>query len=105
MANNNGIQLDDEVKVKNETKIDEPPRYKVLLHNDNYTTMDFVISILCRIFHKNISEATRIMLKVHKTGIGECGSFTKEVAETKVRQVLTDARLAGFPLNCTMEKE
>lgn len=105
MANNNGVQLDDGVEVKNETKIDEPPKYKVLLHNDNYTTMDFVIAILCRIFHKNVPEATRIMLEVHRNGIGECGVFTKEVAETKVRQVRSDARMAGFPLNCTMEKE
>lgn len=103
MSADNDAQLDEKIKV--EKDIQEPPRYKVLLHNDNYTTMDFVVSILCRIFNKSVNDARQIMLKVHKTGIGECGTYTREIAETKVKQVITDARLAGFPLNCTMEEE
>lgn len=87
-----------------ENQIKEPPRYKVLLHNDNYTTMEFVISILCRIFNKDIQEATRIMETVHKTGIGQCGIYTQEIAETKVTLVRNEARHARFPLKCTMEK-
>lgn len=102
MSIGNGAQLDEAVKTGN--NVDEPARYKVLLHNDNYTTMDFVVSILCKIFHKSVSEATEIMMKVHKTGIGECGTYTKEIAETKVRCVISDARQAGFPLRCTMER-
>ncbi len=88
-------------------KIDvrEPPFYKVLLHNDDVTTMDFVVGILCRIFHKNAEEAEAIMLNVHNNGIGLCGIYTRELAEIKVRLVHRDAWLAGYPLKCTMEKE
>ena len=85
-------------------KLKEPDRYRVLLHNDNYTSMDFVVAILCRIFYKATEEATEIMLHVHQHGIGECGIYTEEVAEAKVRQVTIAARGAGFPLKCTMEK-
>lgn len=105
MSIDNAAQIEDEVKTKQEKKIDEPARYKVLLHNDDYTTMEYVVSILCRIFHKSFPEARAIMWRVHKTGIGICGTYTKEVAETKVKQVKMDARSAGYPLNCTMEKE
>lgn len=105
MSADNGAQLDEEVKTDTRKKLEEPARYKVLLHNDDFTTMEFVISILRRVFNKNVQEATHIMLTVHKTGIGKCGSYTREIAETKVSQVLSDARMAGFPLKCTMEKE
>lgn len=104
MADNDVTQADGGVETIIEKKIEEPPRYKVLLHNDNYTSMDFVVSILCRIFNKDIREATRIMYTVHRSGIGECGVFTREIAETKVTLVRNDARMAGFPLKCTMEK-
>lgn len=79
--------------------------YKVLLHNDDYTTMDFVVEILVAVFQKSPEEATRIMLNVHELGIGICGVYTCEVAETKVETVHTLAQENGFPLKCSMEKE
>ncbi|ABK15745.1 ATP-dependent Clp protease adaptor protein ClpS [Syntrophobacter fumaroxidans MPOB] len=78
--------------------------YRVLLHNDDYTTMEFVVEILQSVFHKSPSEATRIMLLVHKSGTGVCGVFTAEVAETKVELVHHLARKNGFPLQCSMEE-
>ncbi len=78
--------------------------YKVLLHNDDYTSMDFVVYILERIFHKNTQEATRIMLNVHQQGLGIAGVFTRDVAETKIAVVHDMARKNKFPLRCTMEK-
>ena len=85
--------------------IKEPPMYKVLLHNDHYTTMEFVVEILMYVFHKPIEVATQIMLNVHKNGIGVCGSYTYEVAETKVDTVHLLAKDKGFPLKCSMEEE
>lgn len=87
-----------------ENRVEEPAQYKVLLHNDNYTTMDFVVEILCRIFHKNIDSATAIMLEVHTKGVAPCGIYTREIAETRVAMVHHAAQKAGFPLRCTMEK-
>lgn len=84
---------------------DEPPIYKVLLHNDNYTTMEFVVEVLMHVFNKPVAEATRIMLNVHKQGVGLCGYYPHDVAETKVETVRTLAAENGFPLKCTMEKE
>ncbi len=78
--------------------------YKVLLHNDNYTTMDFVVQVLEIVFRKTSSEATQIMLNVHKKGIGICGVYTAEVAETKVAMVNLLAQQRGFPLKCSMEE-
>jgi len=89
-------------KVKDEIK--EPPKYRVLLHNDDYTTMDFVVKILEEVFHKSPSEATAIMLHVHNRGVGECGIYPAEIAETKVDIVHARARAAGFPLLATMER-
>ncbi len=83
----------------------EPPVYKVLLHNDDYTTMEFVVEILMNVFNKAIEEATRIMLNVHQQGIGVCGAYSYEVAETKVDTVHLLAHENGFPLKCSMEKE
>lgn len=85
-------------------EIKEPVLYKVLLHNDNYTTMDFVVMVLEKIFHKSPTEATQIMLNVHKKGIGVCGIYPREVAETKVIRVLGLARKFEYPLQCTMEE-
>jgi len=79
--------------------------YRVLLHNDDYTTMEFVVEILVHIFHKSIEDAMRIMLNVHEKGIGVCGVYTYEVAETKVDTVHSIARDHGFPLKCSMEKD
>ena len=86
-------------------EVREPKKYRVLLHNDDYTTMEFVVGILQTIFHKTLEEAQAIMLLIHEKGIGMCGVFTAEVAETKVVQVHDRARKAGFPLRCSMEEE
>jgi ATP-dependent Clp protease adaptor protein ClpS len=93
-----------DVDVRADREIKEPPMYKVLLHNDDYTTMDFVVQVLMLVFHKSVEQATQIMLNVHKRGIGMCGLFTYEVAETKVETVTRLARENGHPLKCTMEK-
>ena len=89
---------------KTRDEVKEPPMYQVLLHNDDYTTMEFVVEILMHVFHKPIEEATRIMLNVHREGIGVCGVYTHEVAETKVDTVQDLARKKGFPLKSSMEK-
>ncbi len=94
-----------EGEVKSEKKVKEPSLYRVLLHNDNYTTMEFVVDILMHIFHKTIEDATQVMLNVHEKGSGECGVYTYEVAETKVDTVHSLARDHGFPLKCSMEKD
>ncbi len=86
-------------------KISEPPMYKVLLHNDDYTSMDFVVFILVKVFRKSVESATEIMLAVHEQGIGICGMYTHEIAEAKVVMVHHMARDAGFPLRCSCEKE
>ncbi|MBA3019272.1 MAG: ATP-dependent Clp protease adapter ClpS [Desulfobacteraceae bacterium] len=88
-----------------EEEIKEPSMYKVLLHNDDYTSMEFVVEILLSVFNKSIEDATMTMLKVHKEGIGICGVYTYEVAETKVDTVHALAREREFPLKCTLEKE
>ena len=90
---------------KTDLKIGKPSRYNVFLLNDDYTTMDFVINILNRIFGKNITEATQIMLQVHKKGVGLAGVYPKEIAETKVEAVHRMARDNEFPLKCIMEKK
>jgi len=85
-------------------KIKEPPLYKVLLHNDDYTTMDFVVDVLITVFHKSEAEAEKIMLNVHKKGVGVCGVYPYELAETKVETVTALAKNSGYPLKSTMEK-
>lgn len=84
-----------------ETK--EPQLYKVLLHNDDYTTMEFVISILETVFHKSTPDATKIMLNVHNEGVGIAGVYTREICETKISVVHQLAKKNEFPLRCTME--
>ncbi|MFP3941294.1 MAG: ATP-dependent Clp protease adapter ClpS [Acidobacteriota bacterium] len=84
-------------------KTKRPRLYKVLLHNDDFTTMEFVVDVLVRYFHKTTPEATRIMLEVHRRGQGVAGLFTYEVAETKVAQVTAEARQQGMPLKCTVD--
>jgi ATP-dependent Clp protease adaptor protein ClpS len=93
------------VVVKSKPKTKKPSMYKVLLLNDDYTPMEFVVHILERFFSKNREEATRIMLHVHRRGVGVCGVYTYEVAETKVTQVIDFARRHEHPLQCTLEKE
>ena len=90
-------------KTKPQTK--RPSLYRVLLLNDDYTPMEFVVHVLERFFSKDREAATRIMLHVHHHGIGECGVFTYEVAETKVTQVMDFARQHQHPLQCTLEKD
>jgi len=96
--------LREDLEANIEEDLDEPAMYKVLLHNDDYTTMEFVVEILQKVFHKSPTEATRIMLLVHKSGTGVCGLFSAEVAETKVELVHHLARKNGFPLQCSMEE-
>ncbi len=85
--------------------LQEPPLYKVLLHNDDYTTMDFVVMILQTIFNKNTDEATRVMLNVHHQGVGIAGVYTREIAETKVALVHRIAKRNQFPLKCSLERD
>jgi ATP-dependent Clp protease adaptor protein ClpS len=94
-----------ELAVVERHKTREPPRYLVVLHNDDYTTMQFVVQVLIRFFHKSETEATRIMLHVHHKGFGVVGHFTRDVAETKAQQVTQYARQHGHPLRCTAEPE
>jgi len=89
---------------KTKTRTKRPNLYRVLLLNDDYTPMEFVIHVLERFFNKDREAATRIMLHVHQNGVGECGVFTYEVAETKVTQVMDFARKHQHPLQCVMEK-
>lgn len=91
-------ELDDELSLM------EPKQYKVLLLNDDYTSMDFVVEVLMNIFHKSYQEAEKIMLEIHQKDRGLCGVFTYEIAETKVMQVGRLAREQGFPLKATMEE-
>jgi ATP-dependent Clp protease adaptor protein ClpS len=93
------------VVIKTRPKTKRPSMYKVLMLNDDYTPMEFVVHVLERFFQKNRDEATRIMLHVHQRGVGVCGVFTYEVAETKVTQVMDLARQNQHPLQCTIEKE
>lgn len=98
-------ELQEEIEIKTRKEVREPHMYRVLLHNDDYTTMDFVVEILMLVFQKPPEEAIKIMLNVHQNGIGVCGVYTYEVSETKVETVHTLAREHGFPLKCSMEKE
>ncbi len=99
MANELEIELDSDLEVS------EPKKYKVFLLNDDYSTMDFVIDILTKVFRKNVDQATQIMLNIHNEGKAICGIYTHEIASTKVTQVKTLAREKGFPLKAMMEEE
>jgi ATP-dependent Clp protease adaptor protein ClpS len=93
------------IATKTRAKTKKPSMYKVLMLNDDYTPMEFVIAVLERFFSKQHEEAVQIMLHVHQKGVGICGVFTYEVAETKVTQVMDYARKHQHPLQCTLEKE
>ena len=99
MATNTDLTLIEETLLKH------PNKYKVLILNDDYTSMEFVIDILMSIFHKSYEEAQNIMLEVHQKEKGICGVYTHEIAETKVMQVHKNARESGFPLRAEMEEE
>lgn len=93
------------VVVKTRPKTKKPSMYKVIMLNDDYTPMEFVVHVIERFFAKSREEATRIMLHVHQRGVGVCGVYTYEVAETKVTQVMDFARQHQHPLQCTLEKD
>ncbi len=97
--------IEEGIKSESDEEVAEPPLYKVLLLNDDYTTMEFVVEVLRYVIHKTIEEATRIMLNVHQNGVGVCGIYSYEIAETKVNTVDALAKENGFPLKCTMERE
>lgn len=98
--NDSGIETISE----DDIDLEHPKLYKVVLLNDDYTTMDFVVSILESIFHKSPAEATRIMLQVHNNGSGVCGLYARQIAEAKIEQVKAKARTADYPLRCEMEE-
>tara|TARA_Y100000590_G_scaffold443229_1_gene572371 strand:+ start:7545 stop:7859 length:315 start_codon:yes stop_codon:yes gene_type:complete len=99
---NNNPQFDNEALTKE--KLKKPSLYKVIMLNDDYTPMDFVVYLLKNFFNKNHDEASKIMLEVHNNGAGVCGVFTYEIAETKILKVVNTSRTNGFPLLCTLEK-
>ena len=101
----NGTGAGTAVITRTKPKVKRPHLYRVLLLNDDYTPMEFVVHVLERFFRKNREEATAIMLHVHQNGVGECGVYTYEVAETKVTQVMDFARQHQHPLQCVMEKK
>jgi ATP-dependent Clp protease adaptor protein ClpS len=102
---NNNESYEDGLAVKLKVKTKKPALYKVLLLNDDFTPMEFVVFVLERVFRKTNTEATDIMLRVHHDGVGVAGIYTYEVAETKVDQVMNLARKNEHPLQCTMERE
>jgi ATP-dependent Clp protease adaptor protein ClpS len=91
-------------EIASEEHLDEPKMYRVIIHNDHYTTMEFVVEILIKIFHKPSAEATKIMLDVHNRGKGLCGVYTYDIAATKVTQVHQMAKAREFPLRCSYEE-
>jgi ATP-dependent Clp protease adaptor protein ClpS len=93
------------VEKKTEKKTARPRLYKVLLHNDDFTTMEFVVAVLQQVFHHGETSAMAIMLNVHKTGVGVAGVYTREIAETKVQQTMELAKEAEYPLQVTMEPD
>ena len=93
-----------EVLTRIDEELKEPDEYKVLLINDDFTTMEFVVTVIMTVFHKSLPESTRIMLDVHRRGKGTVGVYSYDIAVTKINQVHQLARQNGFPLKCTMEK-
>jgi len=106
MQNNSdpGGISDGSVKLDPDIVLQEPRMYRVILHNDHYTTMEFVVEVLMKVFHKQPAEATKIMLDVHKRGIGMCGVYTFDIASTKVAHVHLMAKQREFPLKCSLEE-
>ncbi|RLC01437.1 MAG: ATP-dependent Clp protease adapter ClpS [Deltaproteobacteria bacterium] len=96
-------EIKDEISTR--SKNDQPPMYKVILHNDDYTSMEFVVQILVSVFGKSLEKATQMMLNIHNKGKEICGIYPRQIAETKVETVLNMASSKGFPLKSTMEKE
>lgn len=99
-----GTDFEGWVLADEETRVKEPPLYKVIMHNDDYTSMEFVVLLLEKVFHKSTAEATRIMLNIHQQGMGIAGVYHKEIAETKVAIVHDLAQKNEYPLKCSIEK-
>ncbi len=93
-----GLKLDPRIKTK------KPEMYRVILHNDHYSTMDFVVEVLMKVFHLSAAQSTQIMLDVHKRGFGVCGTYTHDIALTKVDEVHRMAQANSFPLRCSCEQ-
>ena len=98
-------QQQHEVRTESREKTQLPPLYRVIMHNDDYTTMEFVVETLQEVFHRGATEANMIMLNIHYKGQGLCGTYPFEIAETKIAKVHERAREAGYPLRCSMEKD
>lgn len=96
---------EERVDVAVRDRVERPRRFKVLLHNDDFTPMEFVIMVLMELFHRSSAEATRIMLHVHRNGVGVAGVFSREIAEAKAARTIQAARDAGFPLMASTEPE
>jgi len=94
----------EDVREQVEEELQEPTQYRVLIHNDHYTTMEFVIEVIMVVFHKTVTDATKIMLDVHRKGQGDVGIYTYDIALTRVTRVREMAREREFPLKCTMEE-
>jgi ATP-dependent Clp protease adaptor protein ClpS len=99
-----GTDNESSVLSKEDTITKEPDEYRVILLNDDFTTMEFVVAVIISVFHKELFEATRVMLDVHRKGRGIVGTYTFDIATTKINRVHTMARDNGFPLKCIMEK-
>lgn len=97
--------LGEGVATETEEDVKPPPMFRVLMHNDDYTTMDFVVAVLMSIFGKEAESAVRIMLNVHQNGYGVCGVYTEDIASTKIAAVHSQAQSAGYPLRCSMEPD
>ncbi|HPB81493.1 MAG TPA: ATP-dependent Clp protease adapter ClpS [Spirochaetota bacterium] len=102
-ADDNGV-FEGDVQLKTTPDLKTPKMYRVIILNDHYTTMDFVVEVLVKIFHKPAAEATMLMMDVHKKGKGVCGVYTYDIAMTKITQVHTLAKERGYPLKCSYEE-
>lgn len=99
------FERDEEFAVEERRKTRRPRRWRVILHNDDFTTMEFVVHVLVTHFHKSAAEAVQVMLQIHRKGVGVAGVYSREVAETKVAEVMDEARANGMPLKVTAEPE
>ena len=104
MPNLTDFEQDEAVLTEKKEKLEKPKLFKVILHNDDYTTMEFVIEVLQRFFSIDSERAQQLMLQIHNSGSAVCGVYTRDVAETKVAQVTEYARQNGHPLRCSMEE-
>ena len=105
MPNLTDFEKDSEILTEKKEKLEKPKLFKVILHNDDFTTMEFVVFVLMDVFHHSENEAIRIMLQVHNQGMGVAGVYTFEIAETKAAKVITMAQENEYPLLCTLEEE